>query len=281
MGSVYPVNVLLVILDLDDHFRSSNDCEWAEPFIFLLFGDFGDWPMKCDLISWIEWTRSMCFVQSILQLKICFLVCDLGERVKQLQPLSDDFAIQGGRSRANVGIVDGFGKVETRTATSDKCVWRLTGALILVTVHVCSRVRHAVDPSHPALMLKHENHRLEAAMLSFEISCGLRSVSSMELGDHSQLAVKLFHRCRDKSRASIARDYLGNALMPENHFFYYTSRCVDRPFTRDRLGDKILREAVEYCAAEALAVDFVEDGEVNVDDVKWPITTLAVTDIRV
>ena len=69
--------------------------------------------------------------------------------------------------------------------------------------------------------------------------------------------------------------------MPENHFFYNTSRCVDRPFARERLGDEILREAVEYSAAEALTVDFVEDGEVNEDHVKWPLTTLAVTDIRV
>lgn len=177
--------------------------------------------------------------------------------------------------------MDGFWDVETRTATCDESVRGLTGALVLVTVHVSSRVRHAVDPSHPAFMLKHENHRFEAAVLSLEISCGLRSVSSVELGDHSELPIELLHRGRDKRCTSITGDYLRNALVPENHFFYYTSRGVDCPFTRNRLGDKILGEAVQYCAAEAFAVDFVEDGEVNEDDVEWSLTTLAVTDVGV
>lgn len=90
--------------------------------------------------------------------------------------------------------MDGFWQIQTRTATSDERVWRNTGTLVLVTVHVRGHEGYAVDPSHLSLMLHHENHGLERAMLSFQISCALRSPGGVVLSDHPKLLVELFHR---------------------------------------------------------------------------------------
>ena len=90
--------------------------------------------------------------------------------------------------------MDGFWQMKTRTATSDECVRCLTGTFVLVTVHLRSHKGYAVDPSHPSLMLHHENHGLERAMLSFQISCALGSPGGVILSDHPQLLVQLFHR---------------------------------------------------------------------------------------
>ena len=42
--------------------------------------------------------------------------------------------------------------------------------------------------------------------------------------------------------------------MSKFHFFYNTSGSIDRALSRHRLGDEELCEAVENCAAEALAI---------------------------
>ena len=67
--------------------------------------------------------------------------------------------------------------------------------------------------------------------------------------------------------------------MSKYHFFYNTSGSIDRALSRHRLGDEELCEAVENCAAEALAIYLVEDGEVDEDYVERSFATFAVADI--
>ena len=68
--------------------------------------------------------------------------------------------------------------------------------------------------------------------------------------------------------------------MSEYYFFYDRPSSVNCPLARNRLGNEELGEAVKDRAAEFLAVDLLENGEINEDNFKRSIATAAVAYIR-
>jgi hypothetical protein len=60
----------------------------------------------------------------------------------------------------------------------------------------------------------------------------------------------------------------------------YRPGSINCPLSRNRLGNEELCEAVENRAAEFLAVDLVEDGEIYEDHIKGTLAKFAVANIR-
>ena len=68
--------------------------------------------------------------------------------------------------------------------------------------------------------------------------------------------------------------------MSEYYFFNDRPGSVNCPLARDRLGNEELGEAVKDRAAEFLAVDLLENGEIDEDDFKRTLATAAVANVR-